>query len=101
MERRWSLLVWLLTSVVLVAFFQWRVAGRFQWSYTPLNELSITEHYSEDLGALFLGSHRLAADIAYIQFLQYYGVHEEELEAHEHHEDEHISFPRLKELATR
>src|ERR1700690_993130 len=73
-----SIVVCLLISVLIVGIAKWRVDAFFEWRYPPLNELVVTDQYTTDLGSLFLGAHRLAADIAYVQFLQYYGVHDPE-----------------------
>src|SRR4051794_12812182 len=60
------------------------INARNSWKYPAPNELLVTEHFAEDLGMLMLGAHRMAADVAYIQFLQYYGKPEQE-----EHEDVH------------
>lgn len=78
-----SVWLWLLTSAALVAVAGSRLDARLPWRYPLPNEITRSEHMGEDLGWLSLGSHRMAADMAYIQLLQYYGKPEE----HEGHED--------------
>lgn len=101
----------------LVAWTSNRLSAAMTWRYPPVNELVVTEHYLTDIGALLLGAHRLAADIAYVQLLQYYGVregHSAHGHDHDHEDDGHPSrphpfrhdyaggnYPRLKELSTR
>lgn len=70
---RKSLLIWLLTSALWIVLIRSRVEGRFVWQYPKLTDLVITEHYLTDLSSIGLGAHRAAADIAYVQLLQYYG----------------------------
>lgn len=70
----------------LAAFAKVQIDRKFEWRYPALNELVPSEHYMEDLSALLLGSRRVAADLAYIQLLQYYGVPEE---GHEHEDEGH------------
>lgn len=72
---------WIFLCVALIVFARWRVEAKYEWRYPALDEMMMSEHYAGDLGFLMLGSRRLAADIAYIQYLQYYGVSE-------HHHDE-------------
>src|SRR5206468_2322428 len=81
-NRVWVALVF---SMVLIAFSSSQIRRRFEWRFPVLTDLVVTENYTGDLGALLLGSHRLAADLAYIQFLQYYG--EEKQSAEAGHED--------------
>ena len=112
-ERRvlWPLLF---CSLFLIFFSKWKVEKSFDWRYPPLTDLVVTENYMSDLGSLFLGAHRLAADLAYIQFLQYYGTHPEEEVSHaegesesDHHHHGHSdlngggNYPRVLELGTR
>ena len=89
---------------------QRKINAEYPWRYPALNELVVTEHYSEDLGALLLGDRRLAADLAYVQFLQYYGTpsgaehQEEEKESNSlsaHDEYSGGNYPRVKEWGTR
>ena len=108
---RKSHLLLLIVFIALVALSQNRIERRFRWPFPALNELQVSENYAGDLGALFLGAHRVAADIAYIQLLQYYGMGEEEVNAgrpklvtpwgHQIGDDEAGVYPRLLEKATR
>jgi tetratricopeptide (TPR) repeat protein len=91
------LFIWLVVSVLVVAGAQWRVEAFFERRYPPVNELIVTDQYTTDLSSLVLGSHRLAADIAYVQLLQYYGVEEPE---EEHQEDEHSNKPHFHDMAS-
>ncbi len=61
----------------LVAWSERRLSAQ-PWPYPPVTSVAVTENYLGDIGALLLGAHRIAGDIAYIQFLQYYGVSENE-----------------------
>lgn len=109
-----SLWLWLGIWIFLTGFAQYQISRRFEWRYPPLNTLVVTENYTTDVSALFLGAHRLAADIAYVQFLQYYGVREHagaDEHGHDHHEGDghdhgHADFdigvyPLLKEFGRR
>lgn len=96
----------LLVSFGLVLATGHRLSMGLGWHYPPVNDLVVTEHYLTDVGALLMGSHRLAADVAYIDFLQYYGEPgsvEEEMSPPEPGEQRHLEqkYPRLLELATR
>ena len=108
--------IWFAVSIVALATGAHGIEKKFEWRYPPLNELVVTNYYTQDLGVLLLGSHRLAADIAYIQLLQYYGEEKgnddsEENEPHyeirpdgtKYYLDETMVgvFPLLKELGTR
>lgn len=97
---------WLLGSMLVVALSQIQIEKLFVWKYPALDELVVTEHYAQDLGAVLLGSRRVAADVAYIQLLQYYGTPEIDAEGqkddHDHEQGiEEGEYPRLKELALR
>lgn len=97
--------------LTLMLVSQWRVMASFTWRYPALNKLVASENLAGDLGALLLGAHRLAADIAYIQFLQYYGVPEAQSEekhdhgVHDEHDGHHQFgggvYAELKSRATR
>ena len=96
----------LVLSAAVIGFTERRLSDGMGWHYPPLNDLLVTEHYLTDVGALLMGSHRLAADVAYIDFLQYYGTPgsaEEELRPPMPGEQRDLSskYPRLLELATR
>ncbi len=103
----------LLCSLFLIFISKWKVDKLFEWKYPRVSELVVTEHYMSDLGALFLGAHRLAADLAYIQFLQYYGTRpdggdahsEDDGHDHQHHVHGDLNgggyYPRIPELGTR
>lgn len=103
--------MWLGVWIFLAGFAQYQINRRFEWRYPPLNTLVVTENYTTDVSALFLGAHRLAADIAYVQFLQYYGVREHAGDGDEHYEgDGHAHghgdfdkgvYPRLSEFGRR
>ena len=101
---------------------QARLNRLFRWVYPPVTEMVVTEHYLTDLGAFFLGSHRVAADLAYIQLLQYYGSPEsrgaeargdednhDPHDGHDHTHHDHADpfafgggdYPRLGELGRR
>ncbi len=86
MKIRGRLYLYLALSALLGALARQRVESRLEWRYPALNELVVTENYTQDLGALFLGARRLGADLAYIQFLQYYGLRKKE---HDHEEHGH------------
>jgi tetratricopeptide (TPR) repeat protein len=114
----------LVALAVVIGWTNHRLSKAMAWRYPAVNELVVTENYLEDLGSLLIGAHRLAADIAYIQFLQYYGIQgaEEELgppgsghhEEHGHGDrrprswqerqaelDAAKGYPRMLEFATR
>jgi len=74
LKKSGSLLVWLFLFLGLTALSVWQIEAKLDWRYPPVNELVVTRHYSQDLGMLSSGSHRFAGDLAYIQFLQYYGA---------------------------
>lgn len=102
------LFAWLGLCIGVIALSQAKIEEKFKWPYPSLDELVVSEHYMEDLSALLLGSHRLSADLAYIQFLQYYGVpevpeteEEHSVAGHKHRDFAAGSYPRLKEMATR
>lgn len=109
-----SLILALIIFGCLNGFSQWKINASSQWPHVPLNQLTFNQHIAQDLGALFVGSHRLAADLAYIQFLQYYGTPENEdgeegHDGHHHsHDDSEIhdftregQYSRLEEFGTR
>src|SRR5689334_11674124 len=101
------LLPLLFFSVFLIVVSKIKMDQKFNWPYPKLTDLVATENYMSDLGALFLGAHRVAGDLCYIQFLQYYGTPSEltekeqaELEAkHLEHEGGH--YPKIKEFGLR
>lgn len=74
-SRLW---IWLAASVFLVAVSSIRINRWWEWRFPPLSDLVVTEGYTADLGAILLGSHHLASELAYIQFLQYYGEEKNE-----------------------
>jgi tetratricopeptide (TPR) repeat protein len=82
-----------------------RIESVFHWPFPEPNRLIVTPRYSGDLGALLFGSHRIAADVVLIQFLQYYGVHhhEAEEEAEKEHSLPHGEeyFPEVNTYAVR
>lgn len=63
----------LVVCAIVAGWTDRRLSAAMPWRYPAVNELVVTEHYLTDIGALLIGARRLAADIAYIQFLQYYG----------------------------
>lgn len=103
-ERVLSL--FLVFFVFLTGFSKWRIDQSFEWRFAFANELVMSNHYLEDLGTLFAGSHRIAADAAYVQFLQYYGTPEGE-HRHDHGDSPFHDFTsegiyaRLTEFGTR
>ena len=81
-----TLWIWLTGWVLVAGFAQMQIEKKFRWPFPPVNTMVPTENYSTDLGAILLGTRRLATDIAYVQFLQYYGRRQEdEEEGHEKH----------------
>jgi tetratricopeptide (TPR) repeat protein len=86
-------------AVLLVFISSARINKTCEWRYPPVNSLVVSENYAGDLGPILLGSHRLAGDIAYIQFLQYYG--EEGNSAGEGLNFGKGRYPRTYELGTR
>jgi hypothetical protein len=109
-ERR-ALLVLLALAVGLIVWSKRQVEATWQWKFPPVTQMVVTENYMSDLGALLLGARRLAGDLAYIQFLQYYGTraHTQDHETEEEHEEEgHVhggwdggDYPRVREFGTR
>lgn len=95
-----SLWMWLTVWVFLLALSKHQIDRRFEWRYPPLDALVVNENYTTDLSLLLLGAHRLAADVAYIQFLQYYGV-DEHSEEEKSHPIEEGAYPRLLEFGRR
>lgn len=45
---------------------------------TALTDFYITDSYAQDMGAVMIGARRMAANLAYIELMQYYGVYEVE-----------------------
>ncbi len=94
MTRRFEAKLWagLIGAICLTGVAQHQIEKTWEWRFPALTSLVVTEHYTQDLSATFLGTRRLAGDLAYIQFLQYYGVPEGEEEGHEEspgHEHHH------------
>jgi len=103
MTGRRGALAALVVCAAVVFWTNRRLSAALPWRYPVLTDLVMTENYAGDLGALLLGAHRLAADIAYIQLLQYYGVSEH---GHSHddggfHDISEGKYPELKTLSTR
>jgi tetratricopeptide (TPR) repeat protein len=73
--KYWGLLA---ASILFIGVAQIKIRSAMEWTFPKLTDLVATEHYAGDLGALMLGTRRLAGDLAYIQFLQYYGVERDE-----------------------
>lgn len=99
-----SLWAWLLVWLFLTGFAKTKIDQKFAWPYPPVNTLIVTADYTTDLSSLLLGAHRLAADIAYIQFLQYYGVTKHDHDHSEHDKHEHVhgeTYPLLLEFGRR
>jgi len=94
--------IWLVLSLGVIFFFRWQVEALFRWQYPRLTQLVPTPHFATDLALLSQGSHRLAADITYIQLLQYYGVPEQSHshDDHEHHDHEHQNHKGRKETTS-
>jgi hypothetical protein len=73
--------------------------------FPPMTELEMTEYYLQDVSAIVVGARRLAGDLAYIQFLQYYGLDDPELQEEMTHPGFHDEtggrYPRLFELGRR
>jgi tetratricopeptide (TPR) repeat protein len=95
----------LVALAIVIGCTEGRLSAALPWRYPAVNELVVTENYMRDVGCLLLGSHRLAGDIAYIDFLQYYGTGDLEAEAgpeaREHADESAKNHPRLLELGTR
>lgn len=83
MQKTIRLYLTLILAVFLTGLSQWKLQKNFKWPFPPINQLVVTNQYMTDLGAIFLGARRLAADIAYIQFLQYYGTQEKDHDSDE------------------
>jgi len=66
----WSLFSFLL---LLAVFSRIQADRRLSWKYPPPQQLIANEFFLNDLGFLLFGARRAAADMGYIQFLQYYG----------------------------
>jgi tetratricopeptide (TPR) repeat protein len=112
-----SALTLLAVFALIIGWADERLSAAMVWRFPPINELVVTENYLGDIGALLIGAHRLAADVAYVQLLQYYGTrkHADSDEEEVDTPDPGISaaerarlyklstgdYPRLQELATR
>ena len=98
----WPLLAAL---ILIVVWTDRRLSRALSWRYPPVNELVVTENYIRDLGALLFGAHRLAADVAYVDFLQYYGTGDLEEDigpaSQQRRAELKSGHPRLLELGTR
>ncbi len=66
----------LAVCALLIGWADERLSKAMTWRFPAVNELVVTENYLTDVGCLLIGAHRLAADVAYVQFLQYYGLSE-------------------------
>lgn len=84
--RHRGLVLALVIFGVLITVADQRAQAVFSWKYPAPTELAVTNDYLTDAGALLLGGHRLAADLAYIQMLQYYGTPESGHAGSEHHD---------------
>src|SRR5688500_7232149 len=95
--------------LAIVAGARARVHALLQWRYPAMTGLVATEHYAQDVGTLLVGAHRVAANMSYMQWLQYYGLRQDEVEEHAHEgesAEEHAAhreleggvYPRLFEL---
>lgn len=110
-----SALAALVVFSALIALSSSRLSARLTHPYPALTELVYNQNYPGDLGALMLGSRRSAGNVAYIQFLQYYGTRENARpgakDNHAHHEghshaeafspSDGTTYPYLWEHATR
>ena len=74
-------------------------ARHVTYKFPHADQIPVTQFYVQDLAALLVGSHRVAADLAYVQILQYYGKtqHEEEFERY----NMPGNYPLLKEYTQR
>ncbi|OVE76658.1 hypothetical protein BVX98_05060 [bacterium F11] len=106
MGRKTWLYVALIFSLAIILISKNKVNALFAWKYPPLNTLVVTEYFSQDIAFLTQGTHRAAADLAYVQLLQYYGdyrnyyppghpIHKEPYCAddHSHHGHHHQDSP--------
>lgn len=71
-----SAITMLAVFALMIGWADDRLSRAMTWRFPPLTELVVTENYLTDIGCLLIGAHRLAADVAYVQFLQYYGLSE-------------------------
>lgn len=83
-----KLLIALVFSVGVLVFSSRQIRRIYEWRYPAVNTLVPSEHLAGDVGALMFGARRVAADIAYIQFLQYYGVSQRAQEEDKDHHEE-------------
>jgi tetratricopeptide (TPR) repeat protein len=68
----------LFASFGFLVLFQLLLIRRYHTPYPPITtSLTSSETELQDVAAILLGLHRLGADIAWIQTLQYYGTPEE------------------------
>lgn len=73
--------------------------NKFNYPYPWPKDLLNSQSEFSDVTGLLLGTHRLSADLAWIQTLQYYGSHEEDEDNenadHDHHHLEGGEYPDL------
>ena len=78
MESAKNTKLFLLTSLLFLFVFLFQLNRHYHSPYPPMAEgLTNSQTNLEDVGGVALGLRRLAADMAWIQTLQYYGTHEE------------------------
>lgn len=87
-SRNWTLLPLATFFLILSALCLWGAGNSYKKRFTPVNELVVSNHFMADLGGLFLGSRRGAADLAYIQLLQYYSAGLGSIMLHPHNDDD-------------
>lgn len=79
------LLIGLIFGVVVLSA---GISRQFSFPYPPFNTLPQNETYLYDIGIIMLGMRRIAADIAWVQLMQYYArgrmTKEEQLEIEYH-----------------
>ncbi|MBI5554624.1 MAG: hypothetical protein HY920_02060 [Elusimicrobia bacterium] len=105
----WGILSIIVLGAVLFAL-QTTIENRYIYPFPPLSTMKYMEDnpYLE-LGGLFFGLRSLAADIVWVQTLQYYGgpaekETEEEHLRHEHeniHDSDHTAYQKLYPLCAR
>src|SRR5436305_684482 len=87
-----------LLSAALIPIVSAGVARNIDLKFPHATEIPVTDDYLQDVGSLLIGSHRMAADLAYVQALQYYGTSADDGGDVDEHINQVGHYPLLKTL---
>src|SRR5438094_899633 len=84
-----------LAFLIFIPIARGRLQALLVRQFPPLTSIPVTEYYAQDVASTMLGTRRAGADLAYIQWLQYYGTTSAEEDDERHfsaHPDRTVRF---------